>query len=108
MQGRPVREVARTLLLAGASANALAPKILTPPHVATVRGHLDVAKLLLEWTPLEIGTGILVTIHGLVARPELNGTSGKVTGFTETTGRFGVRLNSGHNLGTSKPRTTHR
>ena len=35
-----------------------------------------------------------VRIHGLVSKPELNGTYGTIRGFDKTSGRYMVRLES--------------
>lgn len=76
----------------------------TPLHVAVGMGHEAVVKLLLDFSPLELENGQDVRIEGLVTRPDLNGETGKVTGFDESTSRFGVRFKSGQNLAVNAAR----
>ena len=40
----------------------------------------------------QIPIGSIVTIHGLVSMPELNGRKGKISSFVEETGRYGVQV----------------
>ena len=45
--------------------------------------------------PAQLGAGTVVTLHGLVAKPDLNGVSGRILKFDADTGRYGVRLATG-------------
>ena len=75
----------------------------TPLHTAAQLGFESIARVLLAWTPLQLSPGRDVRVFGLVGRPDLNGKPGKVTCFTPTTGRFGVRLKSGELLAVILP-----
>ena len=91
------------LLRGGADLSSIDENQRTPLHTAAQLGFCSIARVLLEWTPLQLSPGRDVRLSGLGGRADLNGKPGKVTCFTPTTGRFGVRLKSGELLAVSLP-----
>jgi len=87
--------VAKMLLDAKADVSAEDKQGEQALHAAAAFGHSASVHLLLEWSPLELG---IVRLHGLVVRADINGETGKVTSFDQSTSRFTMRLKSGQLL----------
>jgi ankyrin repeat protein len=88
----------QVLLDSGADLCALDDGGRTPLHSAAQEGHSTVARLLIQWSPLQLAIGVPVRLKGLVSRADINGASGRVTVYTPETSRFGVRLTFGQHL----------